>query len=269
MSIITIGADPEIFVTLEGEPVSAHTLIPGDKENPFKVACGAIQVDGTALEFNIDPARTEDEFLSNIERVMEQLRDRVDNNYEFLIEPSVVFSDRVWKSIPTYAKRLGCDPDYSAWLMYANSPPPVNKPMRTASGHVHIGITDMTWDMFSCGSLAREMDYFLGLFTLDWDHDDSRRTMYGQAGAFRVKPYGVEYRTPSNAWLRSQQLTRKVFSNTLTCARLYAETDVRMTDEFGDLAQTIINEGQRDWRIRYPVLEQKLKEHLDTEALAA
>ncbi len=52
----TFGCDPELFVINdEGVFVSAEGLIPGDKQNPYKVPGGAIQVDGMAAEFNIDP----------------------------------------------------------------------------------------------------------------------------------------------------------------------------------------------------------------------
>jgi hypothetical protein len=266
MSIL-VGADPELFVTNAGEVVSAHELVPGDKKNPYKVHKGAVQVDGTALEFNIDPAATEDEFVTNVQTVMRQLRDMVPTNYEFLLEPSVLFSDSTWGTIPESAKQLGCDPDYSAWFMAMNMPPPVNKPMRTASGHVHLGVGKLDFD--AAGALAREMDYYLGIFTLDYDKDESRRSMYGKAGAFREKPYGIEYRTPSNAWLRSESIMRRVYRHTHLCASNFLKSGSMMCDLYDGLAQDIINEGQRDWRIRYPALTESLsKAGLDLALVA-
>jgi hypothetical protein len=38
--------------------------------------------------------------------------------------------------------------------------------------------------------------------------------MYGAAGAFRPKPYGVEYRVLSNAWLQSEELMAWVYRTT-------------------------------------------------------
>ena len=53
-----VGADPEIFLgDADGGLVSAYGLIKGDKEHPFPVTNGAVQVDGMAAEFNIDPDR--------------------------------------------------------------------------------------------------------------------------------------------------------------------------------------------------------------------
>ena len=39
-----------------------------------------------------------------------------------------------------------------------------------------------------------------------------RRKVYGRAGEYRLPAHGIEYRTLSNFWLRSYQLTHLVFS---------------------------------------------------------
>lgn len=76
---LKIGTDPEcaIYDTENKMYVSAHDLIPGDKNNPFKVEKGAVQVDGLAAEFNIDPATTAEEFDDNISSVINQLTDMI------------------------------------------------------------------------------------------------------------------------------------------------------------------------------------------------
>jgi len=61
---ILVGCDPELFVKKDGVLVSAHGLVQGSKEHPFRVSKGAVQVDGMALEFNIDPAEDENLILS-------------------------------------------------------------------------------------------------------------------------------------------------------------------------------------------------------------
>ncbi|MOA35237.1 hypothetical protein D3C78_1566850 [compost metagenome] len=62
---------------------------------------------------------------------------------------------------------------------------------------------------------AKQLDYYLGLGSLLYDPDVKRRTMYGAAGAFRPKPYGVEYRVLSNAWLKSEELMGWVYRMTI------------------------------------------------------
>ena len=59
--------------------------------------------------------------------------------------------------------------------------------------------------------LAKLLDSTLGsMFTL-LDPDIKRKKMYGQAGAIRFKPYGIEYRTLSNYWLSHPHYIKTVF----------------------------------------------------------
>lgn len=217
MNKILIGCDPEVFVRQEGIFKSAYNLIKGDKQNPQKIRSGAVQVDGMALEFNIDPAATEDEFLFNVQDVFNQMKLMVPQ-YEVVVSPVAHFDPTYLKSQPKEALELGCDPDYNAWTGNANDRPDGDRPMRTASGHIHIGWTngkaqDDAAHRADCSMVGKQMDFYLGLASLEYDKEKERREMYGKAGAIRYKPYGVEYRTLSNAWLRSENLMRWVFRN--------------------------------------------------------
>jgi Phage phiEco32-like COOH.NH2 ligase-type 2 len=213
-SSIKIGCDPEVFVHTNGIFKSAYNLIPGTKDNPFKVDKGAVQVDGMALEFNIDPACTEDEFCINVQSVYATLCSMVPG-YSVVAQPVAHFDAAYMASQPEDALALGCDPDFNAWDGKENMKPEASRPMRTASGHVHIGWRDpapMDSAHYSRAAMvAREMDVFLGIPSLFYDSDTERREMYGKAGCLRYKPYGVEYRTLSNAWLTSEALMRWVF----------------------------------------------------------
>jgi hypothetical protein len=223
MQEILLGCDPELFVTnKEGKPRGAYGLIPGTKETPYKVPKGAIQVDGMALEFNIDPAGTEQEFVSNISTVMQRLRAEVPQTYKFLIKPSVRFHHLIMKKAPEEARELGCQPDFNAYTLAENPRPNSETLLRTASGHIHIGF-DKDCDVKSedhvirCATLVKHLDLFLGLRSLEWDRDQERRTLYGKPGAMRIKPYGVEYRVLSNLWLEREELVRFVYRQTLRC----------------------------------------------------
>src|SRR5690606_38268474 len=110
------------------------------KRNPFKVERGAVQVDGMALEFNIEPAASDDEFYLNMTTVMDILKGMVPD-HEFALVPVAEFGKEYIDSQPPEAKELGCDPDFDAWTGHVNEKPNVDLPFRTASGHVHIGWT--------------------------------------------------------------------------------------------------------------------------------
>src|SRR5690242_7260325 len=220
---ILVGCDPELFVVnKEGQPRGAYGLIKGTKESPFKVPKGAYQVDGMALEFNIDPAKTEDEFVDHIQTAMRRLREDVPKEFTFHIKPSVRFHHLILKKAPDEAKELGCQPDLDAYTLKENPKPDASTTLRTASGHVHIGFVkkadvDSEEHLLQCATLVKHLDLFLGLRSLEWDKDKTRRKLYGNPGAMRLKPYGVEYRVLSNAWLEREELVRFVYRQVLRC----------------------------------------------------
>jgi hypothetical protein len=253
MTSILIGCDPEIFVKQAGLFKSAHGLIKGDKKNPQKVPYGAVQVDGMALEFNIDPASSEDEFAMNVTNVFATIRSMVPD-YEVVACPVAHFDAEYMRQQPAEALELGCDPDYNAWTNAANVKPNAERPMRTASGHVHVGWTDgedITDNdhLERCNLVVRQLDFYLGLPSLVYDADIDRRSMYGKAGCCRYKPYGVEYRTLSNAWLTSEKLMKWVFRNA-KLGVLSVMGGSNLVEKYGDI-QSIINDSDvaSAWKI--------------------
>jgi hypothetical protein len=267
---ITIGADPELFVRhiKTGEFVSAHTLMPGTKTEPHKVSSGAIQVDGVAAEFNIDPATNAQGFTSNIAAVMGQLQGFVGKDYELVSDPAVVFKSDYFKSLPEHVRELGCNPDFNAWTGQVNEKPDGDSTtMRTAAGHIHIGgwyngdPTDST-HFEDCRIVAKNLDYYLGLYSLQWDSEAQRRKLYGKAGSFRPKPYGIEYRPLSNVWLRSPKLQAWVYQAALACTQSLLTTGTQLEDVFGDIAQRFIDSSESWW------LPEDLKKSSDHRKIA-
>src|SRR5690606_33825534 len=91
--MVTIGCDPEFFLKLRsnGANRSAHGIVPGTKKEPHKLDKGAVQLDGTAVEFNIEPAKSPKDFTNNIESVLKDIRKIVPERYAFNFSPSVVY----------------------------------------------------------------------------------------------------------------------------------------------------------------------------------
>jgi hypothetical protein len=220
MTQFLIGCDPEVFVQdADGNPVSAVGMVKGTKKEPEKVKDGAVQVDGLALELNTSPVPYTDaaSFDRNVLSVLSQLKKRLPDGHNFLIKPSVNFSDKVISEAPPEALELGCEPDYNAWAEGAANPRPnASTSLRTGAGHLHIG-----WDkdipvdhpdhLAVCCDFVKTLDLYVGLASIIIDPDPTRRTLYGKAGCFRPKSYGVEYRTPSNAWLRNSTTRQWIF----------------------------------------------------------
>jgi hypothetical protein len=221
-----IGADPEFFLRdkATGKFVSAHGLIPGTKRQPMKVDKGAVQVDGMALEFNIDPVTNLDDWHLNITTVLTQLREMIDPQLEFVFTPVAQFGKDYIDSQPDVAKELGCEPDYNAYTGEINPKPNADLGFRTASGHVHIGWTDQqditnSEHIDACHMLVKQLDCFLLLPSFAWDQDDVRASMYGAPGAYRPKHYGVEYRVLSNVWVNNPDARAYVFNQTQQAAK--------------------------------------------------
>lgn len=253
---ISIGADPEMFLRdrKTGDFLSAHDLLPGTKDTPHKVDCGAVQVDGVAGEFNIDPSLSSHEFISNIATVQQKMQEIVGEKYEFVATPTCTFAEEYFKNLPEAVKELGCNPDFNAWTGQVNEKPDGSKTsMRTGAGHIHVGWTkdadvrDST-HFADCQIIAKQLDYYLGLYSLQWDQDTQRRSLYGKAGSFRVKPYGMEYRPLSNVWLRSVKLQNWVYNATLRGVVDLIENGNRVEDRFGTLAQDFINNNKSWWK---------------------
>lgn len=247
------GCDPEFFLKDDkDQPVSAVGLLPGTKEEPYKVEGGAVQVDGMAAEINIDPVNNFEDWNGRIVSVMKQLKGMLPQGYGFIIEPSVHFSQTVLDATPDSAKVMGCDPDFNAWSGDVNPPPELNDPtLRVAGGHLHVGWTqDMSitdeYHIGHCRDLVKQLDWFVGGWSINLDKNEERRLLYGKAGAYRPKSYGVEYRTPSNFWLTSKERRLAVWDRMQHAVREMRRYEMpkRVPPGMNDILIEYINTGK-------------------------
>jgi len=206
-----LGADPEVFLQdASGKPISSIGYINADKWNPYQIpdmpAGFTLQEDNVSLEYGIPPAATAQEFIDNINAVMEKSKEWLPD-LSFSKLSCIVFPEDQMKH--PLAHIFGCEPDFNAWAMRPNkAPKPPHPFMRSAGGHVHV---ETTKDPII---VVRAMDLYLGVTSVLMDKGEERKSMYGSAGAHRVKPYGVEYRTLSNFWIFEDRLIEWVWNNT-------------------------------------------------------
>jgi hypothetical protein len=232
---ISLGCDPEFFLTNNNSIVSAIGLIGGTKEKPLQVDEGALQEDNVLAEINIIPALTKDQWITRINSVMEKLKQVTSLDLE--VKPSHVFDKEYLKSVGPAAFAFGCDPDMNAYTGEVNPKPNPYTLLRTAGGHIHIGSTDIDVRL-----LVKTLDLYLAVPSVILDDDNQRRTVYGKAGAYRIKPYGVEYRTLSNFWLRSDSLKIWAFEQTQRAIRAHRTITLPREDVIVDC----INTGDKD-----------------------
>ena len=225
----TLGADPELFGFIGKKPVSVHEYLSGDKQNPHKVKGGAVQVDGTSAEFNIDPCKTKYEFVSRINSVRDTMQSMIsEKNPDVVLkaEPWVRFEHNYFQGLPPEVKLLGCDPDFNSFKSYRTeegklfenprpNPEALGIPtVRTGSGHIHIG-----WDvsdnakvhLCDCRHIVNSFQSTIGSSYRKWDASNVRKNLYGAPGAFRPKSYGVELRFLSNKWVDNQYAQEFLF----------------------------------------------------------
>jgi len=215
---ILIGTDAECFLLHDESAnfVASQGIIEGTKDFPFPIpGLGdgfATQRDNVALEFNIPPASSEEEFINNLEVAKQAISSMLPNGMRMSFTPSVIFADD--QLFHPEAMTFGCDPDFDAWRgrmnKIANIPIELSN-LRAAGGHIHFGYEDPDNEVNRI--IIKSCDLHLGVPSILMDTDTSRKILYGKAGAFRNKPYGCEYRTLSNFWLRDQNLSAWAYRN--------------------------------------------------------
>lgn len=237
----TFGCDPELFLKdRNGNYIPACGLVGGTKKRPKKIdkLGHAVQEDNVMVEFNIPPAKSEDAVVASVTHVLDYLSKTLPQ-FELSIDASADFSLDELKKHPK-AFEFGCDPDYNAWKEEINESPSINTTIRTCGGHIHVGYSGA--NITNQIALIKAMDLFLGVPLVEMDPDTVRKSRYGKAGAFRPKPYGVEWRVGSNFWIKTPELIRWAYRNTMRAIE-YLNSGNMVSEELGNEIQHIINTG--------------------------
>ena len=244
---VILGSDPELFlVDASGNLKSAVGLIGGSKELPRPVlnrAGFAVQEDNVAVEFNIPPSRSRQDFIDNLSTMISFLENEVGKmGLKLAIKPSGRFPREQLDN--DQARLFGCDADFNAWTMEQNPKPMCDDDtFRTCGGHVHFT------SKLPLVQVIRAMDLFLGVPAVLLDDDTERRRLYGGAGCYRATRYGGEYRTLSNFWLRNTDMMGWVWDRT-EYALNFVKNNVELDDDdflshLGPDIQRCINESNK------------------------
>lgn len=206
----TVGADPELFLKQNGELVSAEGIIGGSKHKPKRIDDKGhfVQEDNVMVEFNIPPCNTKEEFVEEIGFMIDWLNAFVKvKGFELDFSASGVLDEKYLKT--EQACEFGCEPDYNVYLKDINQAPEPSTNLRCCGGHIHIGYNKP--DQETTEYIVYALDIMIGLDSILLDNDRLRRSMYGKAGSFRFKDYGLEYRTLSNFWIKDEKLISWVY----------------------------------------------------------
>ena len=262
--LLKVGSDTEFFLTdrKTGEPVTAIGRFGGTKQRPrpvLDIEGFCIQEDNVMPEVNIPPASSAKEFYLNCDKILTWLREEA-KKQGLNVEVCASMKFTPDKLDHPQAKNIGCERDFCVWTRTPNefdqTKRAVLEYLRTAGGHLHISfqnsrrkITEQDQEL-----LVMLCDLLLGVPSIVLDGDQERRKLYGRAGSFRFKPYGIEYRVLSNFWFKNPYLSSWTFNQVVTAVSwMNDKPRIRSLFDHAEEIQTAIN--TQDVDLSYLILQ--------------
>jgi len=218
---VTLGADIEVFLEEKETKklISSVGLIPGSKTMPHYIGEEgyALETDNVSTEFLIPIFTTSEELIVHVNYMRNVIQERIPGYLSISKKASGTFCDEELDTLE--AKTFGCEPDFNAWTNKVNKFVKARSTnLRTNGFHIHIGYKNPS--LYTSLDLIKAMDLCLGVPSIILDPDIRRRSLYGKAGAYRIKPYGVEYRVLSNYFINSDQLMEFIVNGTYQAVKL-------------------------------------------------
>lgn len=210
MKLKTVGSDPEFFLVGENGVTVSQGVVPGTKTRPKKLKYGAVHRDNVLCELNPQPATNPDDFVGNLSLLREEVTRKFlrPHGLGLLAKASHLFEPDMLDH--PEARTFGCSQDEGMWdRMQTKAEPHRSGLVRGAGGHIHLGIEGL--EEHDLRTVISSLDMRISVPLVIKDPDKYRREFYGKAGCYRRKPYGIEYRTPSNVWCTSDNLGRWVY----------------------------------------------------------
>jgi len=225
----TIGTDPEFFVkdVFTDKIVSAAGIFSCTKKNPLSQWKGdnksgtygtfLISTDNVAMEIAAPYQSTLNRFQASVRMSKEILQQFIKGrNLELVLNKNSHMFNTEDLMHPD-AQVFGCDPDFCVYTLKYKRPPSSKvldkkglSNLRTVGAHIHIGWKEKNYKIDKI-ILGRILDHQIGLWSIPYDPPFPRRVLYGRAGSIRLKTYGIEYRTPGNFWVSSDDMVKEIY----------------------------------------------------------
>lgn len=240
---VLIGADIELFLQEKnsGEIVSAEGFIKGTKHLPFNFDSAnkyfSTSLDNVLGEFTIPPVTDRERFIEYIKKSVSYINSVIPETLCTVARPSASLDSKYLQT--ENAQTFGCDPDNCVWTKSINEKPSSdNKNLRSAGGHIHVGYDNPSIKVSE--AIVKAMDLFLAVPSVLQEPDNERKQLYGKAGCFRFKDYGVEYRTISNYYVDNDGLMKWAFDSSMMAVD-FVNSRKRIGKVLGEKIQRAIN----------------------------
>ncbi len=242
---ITLGTDPELFLQKDNKIISAIGKIGGSKSEPQPISDEGhfIQEDNVAIEYNIPPCKTVDEWVYHNNFVKDYLEVLVSGmGCTLAIQPSATLDESELDN--DIARLAGCEPDFNVWEECINEPADLSlTSLRSAGGHISIGWEEPTQEQQL--DMVKAMDATVGLESVLLDDDIERKKLYGKAGCFRFREYGIEYRSLSNFWIKTDESLQWTWNTTMKAIDLVNSGKIEEIIKYKDQIVEAINTNNK------------------------
>lgn len=254
------GTDAEYFLLSKGDVVPADNYLPEQVlAQPISLQYDLVQdgylntavyYDGIQGEFCIVPSTCRAYAMDEVQKALKHLYDfTTKQGLDLSFDAAVpITKDTLRKARDKYRAGFGCMPSQlrringERQIMHLDGRTHFT---RYAGLHIHLG---RAFDEPSLSTfegrlqLVKWLDIFVGLFSVlfEGDADRQRRQVYGKAGEYREKEYGIEYRTPSPVLLQHPVL----FNTALVMARVAVNVaENPRLHEYFDLPEELVVEA--------------------------
>ena len=253
---ITIGADPEFILCERGQP-SKIVMYSNRHSNVYlpsgvRMAQAAIGADYGLLEFRTNVYEEVHALISNVRSMIKQFNKNA-SELDILRKEAVLFGHKRQRMLELmedeetdhgiahnkYNDVVSVPTDGSIVMenlvdvtMSAYDKPmfgKFNPDLLTAGGHIHLGGAFVKLLSFEqTKAFIRTIDRAVRPMceAVETDAGALRRTAYGFPGEFKIKEYGIEYRSLSNAifWPENEKVLRDILNIIVKTAKTFALT---------------------------------------------
>jgi hypothetical protein len=236
---ITWGSDPEGFFKRDGRIVGSEKLLPEAGLNIYTK--GKLVRDGIQFELNPSAGALRD-LAGNIGALLTEANKLAKSaGAELCFDGLVEVSREELNSLAPTSQVLGCQPSMNVYGAAPINADPKEYLKRSSGGHLHLGFYDLNAHNNRVNAVPL-FDIFVGNTAVLLDRDPGaaeRRLNYGRAGECRMPNYGLEYRTPSNFWLRDYSLMSLVFGMANVAATIMLDYSAGKTVEWNWLVNNV------------------------------